>query len=109
MMAKSQLNLIEILWRFMKYYWLPFSAYASFQCLSEAVEEILTHKFGKSFGFFIVLWIELGLLADLTVARPHGLVGLPVLLVEDRALLNIDAIARLIGANELGVVSDLSF
>ncbi len=36
------LNLIEILWRFMKYYWLPFSAYTSFQCLSEAVEEILT-------------------------------------------------------------------
>src|SRR6266702_5457337 len=37
-----ELNLIEILWRFMKYYWLPFSAYASFQCLSKAVEEILT-------------------------------------------------------------------
>jgi len=37
-----ELNLIEILWRFMKYYWLPFSAYASFQCLSEAVAEILT-------------------------------------------------------------------
>jgi len=36
------LNLIEILWRFMKYYWLPFSAYTSFQCLSAAVEEILT-------------------------------------------------------------------
>jgi len=35
-----ELNLIEILWRFMKYYWLPFSAYASFQCLSEAVEEM---------------------------------------------------------------------
>jgi transposase len=27
------LNLIEILWRCMKYYWLPFSAYASFQSL----------------------------------------------------------------------------
>jgi transposase len=37
-----ELNLIEILWRFMQYSWLPFSAYASFQCLSEAVEEILT-------------------------------------------------------------------
>jgi transposase len=37
-----ELNLIEIVWRFMKYYWLPFSAYASFQCLSEAVAEILT-------------------------------------------------------------------
>src|SRR6266498_1393216 len=37
-----ELNLIEILWRFMKYYWLPFSAYTSFQRLSEAVAEILT-------------------------------------------------------------------
>ena len=37
-----ELNLIEgSLCVFMKYYWLPFSAYASFQCLSEAVEEIL--------------------------------------------------------------------
>jgi hypothetical protein len=37
-----ELNLSEILWRFMTYSWLPFSAYASCQCLSEAVEEILT-------------------------------------------------------------------
>ena len=37
-----ELNLIEILWRFMKYSWLPFSAYTSFQCLYEAVEQILT-------------------------------------------------------------------
>jgi len=37
-----ELNLIEILWRFMQYYWLPFSAYTSFQCLYEAIEQILT-------------------------------------------------------------------
>ena len=43
-----ELNLIEILWRFMKYYWLPFSAYASFQSLVEAVEEILT-RFGSEY------------------------------------------------------------
>src|SRR2546427_408371 len=36
-----ELNLIEILWRFMKYYWLPFSAYTSFQHLCNAVEAIL--------------------------------------------------------------------
>ena len=41
-----ELNLIEILWRFMQYYWLPFSAYASFQSLVEAGEEILT-RFGS--------------------------------------------------------------
>jgi transposase len=40
-----ELNLIEILWRFIKYYWLPFSAYGSFQQLCTAVEEIL-----KQFG-----------------------------------------------------------
>jgi transposase len=43
-----ELNLIEILWRCMKYYWLPFSAYASFQRLVEAIEEILT-RFGTEY------------------------------------------------------------
>jgi len=37
-----ELNLIEILWRFIKYYWLPFSAYVSLQCLRQAIENILT-------------------------------------------------------------------
>jgi transposase len=37
-----ELNLIEILWRFMKYYWLPFSAYASVQSLYGAIAELLT-------------------------------------------------------------------
>jgi transposase len=43
-----ELNLIEILWRFIKYYWLPFSAYTSFQCLWKAVEDILT-RFGTDY------------------------------------------------------------
>jgi transposase len=43
-----ELNLIEILWRFIKYYWLPFSAYASFSCLCKAVEDILT-RFGTDY------------------------------------------------------------
>jgi transposase len=38
-----ELNRIEILWPFMKYYWLPFSAYTSFPCLVAAIEEILIH------------------------------------------------------------------
>jgi DDE superfamily endonuclease len=42
------LNLIEILWRFMKYQWLPFSAYMSFQCLVQAVEDILA-RFGTDY------------------------------------------------------------
>jgi transposase len=43
-----ELNLIEILWRFMKYHWLPFSAYRSFQCLVQAVEDILI-RFGTEY------------------------------------------------------------
>lgn len=43
-----ELNLIEILWRFIKYYWLPFSAYSSFKCLCKAVEDILT-RFGTDY------------------------------------------------------------
>lgn len=43
-----ELNLIEILWRFIKYFWLPFSAYSSFDALVQAVEEIL-RKIGDEF------------------------------------------------------------
>ncbi len=43
-----ELNLIEILWRFMKYYWLPFSAYMSFQGLLQSIEDILT-RFGTDY------------------------------------------------------------
>jgi hypothetical protein len=43
-----ELNLIEILGRFIKYYWLPFSAYTSFQCLCKAVADILT-RFGTDY------------------------------------------------------------
>ena len=43
-----ELNLIEILWRFMKYYWLPCSAYASFESLVAAVEELL-NRFGTDY------------------------------------------------------------
>jgi transposase len=36
-----ELNLIEILWRFIKYYWLEFEAYLSWKHLVKYVEEIL--------------------------------------------------------------------
>ncbi len=42
-----ELNLIEILWRRMKYTWLPFSAYACFNALSEALEAILSQVGSK--------------------------------------------------------------
>ena len=38
-----ELNLIEILWRRIKYQWLPFEAYLSFQNLKEHVSEVLNN------------------------------------------------------------------
>ena len=43
------LNLIEILWRFIKYRWLPFSAYACWASLSAAVENILA-QYGTDYS-----------------------------------------------------------
>ena len=40
-----QLNLIEILWRFMKYEWIEFEAYESWEALVRYVEKVL-----KGFG-----------------------------------------------------------
>jgi transposase len=37
----SELNLIETLWRFIKYLWLPFSAYLSFDSLVNELENVL--------------------------------------------------------------------
>jgi hypothetical protein len=42
-----ELNLIEILWRFIKYRWLPFSAYLNFNTFVAAVEEILVQVGSK--------------------------------------------------------------
>lgn len=43
-----ELNLIEILWKKIKYEWLPLSAYLSFKSLQEAVENIL-RRFGSDY------------------------------------------------------------
>ncbi|QTA80394.1 Transposase family protein, DDE domain-containing [Desulfonema limicola] len=43
-----ELNLIEILWQKMKYEWLPFAAYTSFNKLQEWVDEILLN-FGSQY------------------------------------------------------------
>jgi len=42
-----ELNLIEILWRFIKYAWLPFSAYLNFDALVQAIEDILKNVGSK--------------------------------------------------------------
>jgi transposase len=44
-----ELNLLEILWRFMKYYWLSFSASMSLQCLLQSIEDIL-QRFGTDYS-----------------------------------------------------------
>ena len=43
-----ELNLIEILWRHIKYLWLPFSAYQCMEALREALEHILK-EFGSKY------------------------------------------------------------
>src|SRR5215831_5475962 len=43
-----ELNLIEILWRHIKYFWLPFSAYQCMEALREALEQILK-EFGSKY------------------------------------------------------------
>lgn len=43
-----ELNLIEIVWRFMKYQWIDFKAYQSWQSLQDAVEEMLI-GYGEKF------------------------------------------------------------
>ena len=42
-----ELNLIEILWRFVKYQWLPLSAYKSFKDLGNEIENVLKNVGGK--------------------------------------------------------------
>jgi transposase len=36
-----ELNLIEILWKQLKYYWLPLSAYTNYECLYQTLIELL--------------------------------------------------------------------
>jgi len=43
-----QLNLIEILWRFIKYEWIELSAYQSWQSLVEYIEKVL-REFGENY------------------------------------------------------------
>ena len=44
-----ELNLIEILWRKIKYEWMPFLAYESFHALQESLFEILAN-IGKTYS-----------------------------------------------------------
>ena len=44
----TELNLIEILWRRIKYQWLPFEAYLSFQNLKERLSSVL-NNFGSKY------------------------------------------------------------
>ncbi|OAV64673.1 hypothetical protein Barb4_03911 [Bacteroidales bacterium Barb4] len=37
-----ELNKIEILWRFIKYKWLPFEAFLNFQNLKEQLEKVIS-------------------------------------------------------------------
>ncbi len=47
-----ELNLIEMLWRKIKYEWLPMSAYQSFDRLKQSVNGVLENVGGKFFITF---------------------------------------------------------
>ena len=42
-----ELNILEILWRFVKYVWLPFNAYFSVETLEKKLTEVLLNVGGK--------------------------------------------------------------
>ena len=48
-----ELNLIEILWRFMKYEWIEINAYSSWQSLVLSVEKIIG-EFGENYAINFV-------------------------------------------------------
>lgn len=52
-----QLNIIEILWRFMKYIWIDYKAYLSFDNLKEYIQTILK-KYGEKFIINFKRWQE---------------------------------------------------
>ena len=52
-----QLNIIEILWRFMKYIWIDYKAYLSFENLKEYIETIFK-KYGNEFVINFKRWKE---------------------------------------------------
>ena len=51
--CSPELNLIEILWRKLKYEWLPFSAYLSFAALKSAIAEVVDN-IGKKYQITFV-------------------------------------------------------
>ena len=50
-----QLNIIEILWRFMKYIWIDYTAYLSFDNLKVYIETIFK-KYNKDFIISFKRW-----------------------------------------------------
>ena len=48
-----QLNIIEILWKFMKYYWIEYTAYLSYDNLLEYVKKIFDNYGTKEDQYFI--------------------------------------------------------
>jgi hypothetical protein len=71
------------------------------------VEEILAHEVPKPVGL-VVLRIERLVRESFLVVGPDRDIGLPMLVVEDRALLDIDGVAGVSAFGDLGVVANLA-
>lgn len=68
-----QLNIIEILWRFMKYVWIDYKAYLCFENLKEYIQ-LIFDKYGKDFLINFKQWqneviIDTKLLTDVTIIK----------------------------------------
>ena len=48
-----QLNTIEILWKFMKYYWIEYTAYLSYDNLLEYIKKVFANYGTKEGQYFI--------------------------------------------------------
>src|SRR5258708_16198434 len=81
---------------------------AHYRAKGADIEEVVAHEFGKRPGLLVALRIEFTVLRDLFGVSANRLVGLAMAIVEDRALLHIDAVARLIALGELCIIANLA-
>ena len=69
------------------------------------VEEIGAHEISELVQLGVILWAELAIaFGDFGIVGPHGLIGFAMLLIEDRALLDIDRISGRVAFGDLRVI-----
>src|SRR5690606_22630406 len=72
------------------------------------VEEVGAHEGPQLVRFGVILRIEPGLFGDFGIVRTNSPIGLAVLLVQQRAVSNIDRVTGGAGPSKLHIVADLA-